>query len=149
LWVDLFETQTLDPPPHIWQETSSWLTTPHDILLTDFRNKNGVSDPRCGSHVVLLQLLLSLLVCVGRHCCCLSWNPNDILLVSSSMYHNNMQLFWFLHVFYMFMYPILHVGLNWFLNLGLPSLQNLFVVVMEQTHTMGSSSSSSSSSNMY
>jgi hypothetical protein len=71
-----------------------------------------------------------------------SWDPNDILLVSSSTYHNNMQLFWFLHVFYIFMYPILHVGLNWFLNLGLPSLQNLFVVVMEQTHTMGSSSSS-------
>lgn len=51
-----------------------------------------------------------------------------------------MQLIWFLHVFHMFLYPILDGGFELVFELGLPSLQNLFVVVMEQTHTMGSSS---------
>jgi hypothetical protein len=56
-------------------------------------------------------------------------------------HHNNMQLVCFLHVFDMFLYLKLHVGLNGFFNWVYQAFKTSFVVVMEQTHTMGSSSS--------
>jgi hypothetical protein len=52
-----------------------------------------------------------------------------------------MQLVCFLHVFDMFLYLKLHVGLNGFFNWVYQAFKTSFVVVMEQTHTMGSSSS--------
>jgi hypothetical protein len=145
LWVDLLEAQTMDPPHHIWQALRL-INNTHDILLTNFSNKNAVADPRCGGHAVLLVLLLlrllSLLVC--WRALLLSFLEVQMIFCQPlvATHHNNLQLFWFLHVFDMFLYLNLHVGLNGFFNWVLPSLPNLFVVVMEQTHTMGNSSSS-------
>jgi hypothetical protein len=140
--VDLLEAQTLDPPPCIRQ--ALWLmNNTHDILLTNFGNKNGVPDSRYGGHAVLLLLLLllSLLVWVQR-ALLLSFLEIQMIFCQPLVvtHHNNMQLIWFLHVFHMFLYPILDGGFELVFELGLPSLQNLFVVVMKQTHTMGSSS---------